>query len=136
MGRQQSNDSRYGLYSHWVGAVAPLSRLNVGELHGARMADDQALLKEVALELWNTTKKLRPGLPKAPRAQLVLKALMIIGDVSDQLEAAMVLGLIAEQEPDDASDQPEDGEDKTVDQQETDSSRTTPRVVRKRSGSS
>ena len=48
----------------------------------------------------------------------------------------MVLGLIAEQEPDDASDQPEDGEDKTVDQQETDSSRTMPRVVRKRSGSS
>ncbi len=100
------------------------------------MAADHALLKEVALELWNTTKKLRPGLPKAPRAQLVLKALMILGDVSDQLEAAMVLGLIAEQEPDDASDQPEDGEDKTVDQQETDSSRKTPRVVRKRSGSS
>ena len=100
------------------------------------MADDHALLKEVALELWNTTKKLRPGLPKAPRAQLVLKALMIIGDVSDQLEAAMVLGLIAEQEPHDESDQPEDGEDKTVDQQETDSSRTKPRVVRKRSGSS
>ena len=103
---------------------------------GERMAADHALLKEVALELWNTTKKLRPGLPKAPRAQLVLKALMIIGDVSDQLEAAMVLGLIAEQEPHDESDQPEDGEDKTVDQQETDSSRTTPRVVRKRSGSS
>ena len=65
------------------------------------MAADHALLKEVALELWNTTKKLRPGLPKAPRAQLVLKALMIIGDVGDQLETAMVLGLIAEQEPDD-----------------------------------
>ena len=103
---------------------------------GERMAADHALLKEVALELWNTTKKLRPGLPKAPRAQLVLKALMIIGDVSDQLEAAMVLGLIAEQEPDDGPDQPEDGEDKSVDHQETDSSRTTPRVVRKRSGSS
>ena len=68
------------------------------------MAADHALLKEVALELWNTTKKLRPGLPKAPRAQLVLKALMIIGDVHDQLEAAMVLGLIAEQEPDDSPD--------------------------------
>ena len=39
---------------------------------------------------------------KAPRS-LVLKALMIIGDVSDQLEAAMVLGPIAEQEPDDES---------------------------------
>ena len=42
--------------------------------------------------------------PKAPRAQLVLKALMIIGDVSDQLEAAMVLGLIADQEPDDETE--------------------------------
>ena len=37
------------------------------------MAADKELLKEVALELWNTTKKLRPGLPKAPRAQLVLR---------------------------------------------------------------
>ena len=27
------------------------------------MAADKELLKEVALELWNTTKKLRPGLP-------------------------------------------------------------------------
>ena len=99
------------------------------------MAADHALLKEVALELWNTTKKLRPGLPKAPRAQLVLKALMIIGDVSDQLEAAMVLGLIAEQEPDDEAEQLEDGEDKTVEQDESDTNRSTPRVVRKRSGS-
>ena len=99
------------------------------------MAADHALLKEVALELWNTTKKLRPGLPKAPRAQLVLKALMTIGDVSDQLEAAMVLGLIAEQEPDDEAEQLEDGEDKTVEQDESDTNRSTPRVVRKRSGS-
>lgn len=99
------------------------------------MAADQALLKEVALELWNTTKKLRPGLPKAPRAQLVLKALMIIGDVSDQLEAAMVLGLIAEQEPDDEGKPLDEGEDKTVEQDVTDSSRSAPRVMRKRSGS-
>ena len=99
------------------------------------MAADHALLKEVALELWNTTKKLRPGLPKAPRAQLVLKALMTIGDVSDQLEAAMVLGLIADQEPDDEADQIEGGQDKTIEQDESDGSRSTPRVVRKRSGS-
>ena len=97
------------------------------------MAADHALLKEVALELWTTTKKLRPGLPKAPRAQLVLKALMIIGDVSDQLEAAMVLGLIADQEPDDEPETSEESEDATV--ETTDASRTTPRVVRKRSGS-
>jgi uncharacterized repeat protein (TIGR03894 family) len=49
------------------------------------MTADKELLKEVALELWNTTKKLRPGLPKAPRAQLVLKALLTLGDISDQL---------------------------------------------------
>ena len=99
------------------------------------MAADHALLKEVALELWTTTKKLRPGLPKAPRAQLVLKALMTIGDVSDQLEAAMVLGLIADQEPDDEPETSEasESEDDTGDQ--TDASRSTPRVVRKRSAS-
>ena len=55
------------------------------------MTADKDLLKEVALELWNTTKKLRPGLPKAPRAQLVLKALMTIGDMNDQLEASICL---------------------------------------------
>ena len=65
------------------------------------MTADKELLKEVALELWNTTKKLRPGLPKAPRAQLVLKALLTLGDISDQLQAAMILGVIEAQEPDD-----------------------------------
>ena len=54
-----------------------------------------------AEEDWNTTKKLRPGLPKAPRAQLVLKALLTLGDISDQLQAAMILGVIEAQEPDD-----------------------------------
>ena len=97
------------------------------------MAADHALLKEVALELWTTTKKLRPGLPKAPRAQLVLKALTIIGDVSDQLEAAMVLGLIADQEPDDEPEPSEESKDPAG--EPTDASRSTPRVVRKRSGS-
>ena len=47
----------------------------------------------------------------------------------------MVLGLIADQEPDDETEQLEDGEDKTVEQDESDNSRSTPRVVRKRSGS-
>ena len=98
------------------------------------MSADKELLKEVALELWNTTKKLRPGLPKAPRAQLVLKALLTTGDMSDQLEAAMVLGLIEAQEPDDepTSDSSE-GEDKTI--TETPEERETPRVVRKRTSS-
>ena len=95
------------------------------------MAAEHELLKEVALELWTTTKKLRPGLPKAPRAQLVLKALLILGDMQDQLEASMVLGLIAEQEPDDEPEVVDNGTDKTV--EETDESRSLPRVVRKRS---
>ena len=101
------------------------------------MTADKELLKEVALELWNTTKKLRPGLPKAPRAQLVLKALLTLGDISDQLQAAMILGVIEAQEPDDepveAKQSEVTGEDKTVVVEE---SRSTPRVVRKRSGAS
>ena len=102
------------------------------------MAAEKELLKEVALELWNTTKKLRPGLPKAPRAQLVLKALLTIGDMSDQLEAAMVLGVIEAQEPDDEPGLGEAeaaGEDKTVTETEAKTERETPRVVRKRSSS-
>ena len=100
------------------------------------MAADKELLKEVALEQWNTTKKLRPCLPKAPRAQLVLKALLSIGDMSDQLEAAMVLGVIEAQEPDDEPGQGEAaGEDKTVIETEAKTERETPRVVRKRSSS-
>ncbi|MCB4393945.1 TIGR03894 family protein [Synechococcus sp. HB1133] len=99
------------------------------------MAADKELLQEVALELWNTTKKLRPGLPKAPRAQLVLKALLTIGDMSDQLEAAMVLGVIEAQEPDDEPVQEDTaGEDKTVSDTKTERGET-PRVVRKRTSS-
>ena len=97
------------------------------------MTADKELLKEVALELWNTTKKLRPGLPKAPRAQLVLKALLTLGDISDQLQASMILGVIEAQEPDDepvdTKESEETVEDKTAVVEE---SRSTPRVDRKR----
>jgi uncharacterized repeat protein (TIGR03894 family) len=101
------------------------------------MTADKELLKEVALELWNTTKKLRPGLPKAPRAQLVLKALLTLGDISDQLQAAMILGVIEAQEPDDEPIETKESE-KTVEDKtaELEESRSTPRVVRKRSGAS
>ena len=81
------------------------------------MTADKELLKEVALELWNTTKKLRPGLPKAPRAQLVLKALLTLGDISDQLQAAMILGVIEAQEPDDEPVDTKESEE-TVDRQD------------------
>tara|TARA_B100001057_G_scaffold484052_1_gene561567 strand:+ start:391 stop:684 length:294 start_codon:yes stop_codon:yes gene_type:complete len=95
------------------------------------MAADTDLLKEVALELWNTTKKLRPGLPKAPRAQLVLKALMTIGDLSDQLQAAMILGVLEAQEPD---EEPVTQETSQEPDQKPETERDTPRVVRKRTG--
>ena len=60
------------------------------------MAVDQALLKEVTQELWNTVKKLRPEIDRQTRLQLVLKALLTIGDLPDQLQAAMVVGVCAE----------------------------------------
>ena len=96
------------------------------------MSTEKEVLKEAALELWNTTKKLRPGLPKNARAQLVLKALITIGDLHDQIEAAMVLGLIDANEPDDEPVEEESTPDAKATEQDTE--RKTPRVVRRRSG--
>ncbi len=60
------------------------------------MAVDRELLKEVTKELWNTVKKLRPEIDRQTRLQLVLKALLTIGDLPDQMQAAMVVGVCAE----------------------------------------
>ena len=60
------------------------------------MAVDLELLKEVTQELWNTVKKLRPEIDRQTRLQLVLKALLTIGDLPDQMQAAMVVGVCAE----------------------------------------
>ena len=62
------------------------------------MVTDKALLKEVTKELWNSVKKLRPDLGKDPRMQLVLKALVTIGDLPNQVEAAMVVATCLEME--------------------------------------
>jgi len=62
---------------------------------------DRELLKEVTQELWNTVKKLRPEIDRQTRLQLVLKALLTIGDLPDQLEAAMVVGVCAEMDKSD-----------------------------------
>jgi len=62
---------------------------------------DRALLKEVTQELWNTVKKLRPDIDRETRLQLVLKALLTIGDLPDQLQAAMVVGVCAEMDKSD-----------------------------------
>ena len=65
------------------------------------MAVDQELLKEVTQELWNTVKKLRPEIDRETRLQLVLKALLTIGDLPDQMQAAMVVGVCAEMDKSD-----------------------------------
>tara|TARA_Y100000589_G_C27063603_1_gene592353 strand:- start:336 stop:626 length:291 start_codon:yes stop_codon:yes gene_type:complete len=62
------------------------------------LAASRELLKEVTIELWKTVKKLRPELDKQTRLQLVLKALITIGDLPDHVEAAMVVGICAELE--------------------------------------
>ena len=65
------------------------------------MAVDRELLKEVTQELWNTVKKLRPEIDRQTRLQLVLKALLTIGDLQDQMQAAMVVGVCAEMDKSD-----------------------------------
>ena len=65
------------------------------------MSVDRGLLKEVTQELWNTVKKLRPEIDRETRLQLVLKALLTIGDLPDQLQAAMVVGVCAEMDKSD-----------------------------------
>ena len=65
------------------------------------MAVDRELLKEVTKELWNTVKKLRPEIDRQTRLQLVLKALLTIGDLPDQMQAAMVVGVCAEMDESD-----------------------------------
>ena len=62
------------------------------------LATDKALLKEVTKELWQSVKKLRPDLEKEPRMQLVLKALITIGDLPNPIEAAMFVGTCLEME--------------------------------------
>ena len=73
------------------------------------MAVDQELLKEVTQELWNTVKKLRPEIDRQTRLQLVLKALLTIGDLPDQMQAAMVVGVCAEMD----KSNPDNGETNT-----------------------
>ena len=50
---------------------------------------------------WNTVKKLRPEIDRQTRLQLVLKALLTIGDLPDQMQAAMVVGVCAEMDKSD-----------------------------------
>jgi len=74
----------------------------VGAYKVFKLTVDRQLLKEVTQELWNTVKKLRPEIDRETRLQLVLKALLTIGDLPDQLQAAMVVGVCAEMDKSDS----------------------------------
>ena len=96
---------------------------------------DKELLREVALELWGSVKKLRPGLPRNSRLELTLKALMVIGDLHDQVQAAIVVGLIAEQEPPESEPEGQDVTRSADSASEVDQTPDGRRVVRRRSRS-
>ena len=78
---------------------------------------DRELLKEVTKELWSTVKKLRPELDKETRLQLVLKALITIGDLPDHVEAAMVVGICSEMDQlnDNGTQESENNKNITID---------------------
>ena len=83
------------------------------------MSVDRELLKEVTQELWNTVKKLRPEIDRQTRLQLVLKALLTIGDLPDQMQAAMVVGVCAEMDKSDGENV--DANSKTQEQSDSSS---------------
>ena len=95
------------------------------------MTADRDLLKEVTKELWSTVKKLRPEIDRQTRLQLVLKALITIGDLPDHIEAAMVVGICGELDKNDIN---EEGTNKKTSEpdKEIDSSRGR-KVVRRSS---
>ena len=103
------------------------------------MVTDKALLKEVAKELWQSVKKLRPDLGTDPRMQLVLKALITIGDLPNQIEAAMVVATCLEMEAggesseEETQSSTEEGKVEVASQEETPEGR---RTVRRRSAAS
>ncbi len=102
------------------------------------MVSDKELLKEVAKELWHSVKKLRPGLPKEARTQLVLKALITIGDLANPIEAAMVIGstldLEVAAEGEDSNEKKE--EVASIDNIKNDDTQEGRRVLRRRSSTS
>lgn len=95
------------------------------------MAVDRELLKEVTQELWNTVKKLRPEIDRQTRLQLVLKALLTIGDLPDQMQAAMVVGVCAEMDKSDIDNV--EVNTQTKDSSRVDTSSTGRKVVRRSS---
>ena len=97
------------------------------------MAVDRELLKEVTQELWNTVKKLRPEIDRQTRLQLVLKALLTIGDLPDQMQAAMVVGVCAEMDKSDIDNNEGTSKAKKSEDTSTVDTSTGRRVVRRSS---
>ncbi len=100
------------------------------------MVTDKELLKEVTKELWRSVKKLRPELGKDPRMQLVLKALITIGDLPNPIEAAMVVAVCLEMEEEKEANTPISEQVKAADKNNSDKnieSAEGRRVVRRRS---
>ncbi len=103
------------------------------------MVTDKALLKEVTKELWQSVKKLRPELGKDPRLQLVLKALITIGDLPNPIEAAMVVGVCLEMEMQEDEQSSPKEEEKKASNPENSKGEDLPegrRIVRRRSAAS
>ena len=99
------------------------------------MVTDKALLKEVTKELWVSVKKLRPDLGKDPRMQLVLKALITIGDLPNPIEAAMVVATCLDLEEEEEA-LPKKNADSSTSAQTDDSPEGAKRTVRRRSTAS
>ncbi len=97
---------------------------------------DKALLKEVAKELWHSVKKLRPDLGPDPRMQLVLKALITIGDLPNPIEAAMVVAACLEMEAGEESSEQKNAENPVQETQTTSENNESRRTVRRRSAAS
>ena len=101
------------------------------------MVTDKVLLKEVTKELWQSVKKLRPDLGKDPRMQLVLKALITIGDLPNPIEAAMVVGTCLEMEEEGETSQSDVGtEQVNKESSSSEDSQEGRRTVRRRSAAS
>ena len=97
------------------------------------MSVDHELLKEVTKELWNTVKKLRPEIDRQTRLQLVLKALLTIGDLPDQMQAAMVVGVCAEMDKSDIENTDANSEKKEESKSSTFDTSTGRKVFRRSS---
>ncbi|WP_269622445.1 TIGR03894 family protein [Prochlorococcus marinus] len=97
------------------------------------MVTDKALLKEVTKELWQSVKKLRPELGKDPRMQLVLKALITIGDLPDSIQAAMVVATCLEMEDVDESPNQKEENPTTSKSSQSQEASEGKRTVRRRS---